>query len=72
MHEISEEELRENFDHFDSDGDGRLQMAEFVRLLEALDALDSEEDARLGFREIDTDGSGHVEFEEFTRWFISH
>jgi calmodulin len=69
MDSISEEELRENFDHFDADGDGKLELSEFIHLLDALDALDTEEQAKIGFREIDSDGSGRVDFEEFSEWF---
>ncbi len=71
MDGISEEELRENFDHFDADGDGKLELSEFIHLMEALDALDSEASAKIGFREIDSDHSGRVEFEEFAAWFTS-
>ena len=72
MHEMSQEELKENFDHFDSDGDGRLELSEFIRLIQALDDDTPVEEARLGFREIDTDRSGVIEFEEFAHWFSSH
>ncbi|MFU8765426.1 MAG: hypothetical protein ACNA7T_12925 [Haliea sp.] len=30
MSSVSDQELRENFDHFDSNGDGKLELAEFV------------------------------------------
>ena len=69
MSDIDLEELKENFEYFDSNGDGRLDLAEFSRLLAALDALEPGEDASLGFNEIDSDGSGGVEFDEFARWF---
>lgn len=69
MSGIPEEELRENFDHFDADGDGYIDLAEFGHLMEALDALEPGESPKIGFRAIDTDGSGKVDFEEFARWF---
>lgn len=71
MNEMSQEELKENFDHFDSDGDGQLEFSEFVCLIQALDADAPDDEARLGFRAIDTDGSGVIEFEEFAQWFSS-
>jgi Ca2+-binding EF-hand superfamily protein len=66
---MDNEELRENFDYFDADGDGKLDLSEFSSLMKALDALDPGESAALGFKAIDTDGSGQVEFDEFERWF---
>ena len=69
MPSISEEELRENFDHFDVNGDGCIQLSEFTALMEALDALEPGENPRIGFEAIDADGSGTIEFEEFAYWF---
>lgn len=63
-------ELRETFDHFDSDGDGAIDAGEFGRILTALGAgADSEEEARIGFESIDTDGSGTIQFNEFRTWW---
>ncbi len=69
MSDLSTEELQENFEYFDGDGDGRLDLSEFSNLMEALGALEPGEKAVIGFREIDTDGNGTVEFDEFARWF---
>ncbi len=69
MSDLSSEELRENFDHFDSNGDGKLDRGEFGRLMDALGAVEPGEDPGRGFSSIDTDGSGEVEFDEFVRWF---
>ncbi len=71
MTQLSAEELRENFNHFDRNDDGRIDRAEFIELMRALDAFESEQDAVLGFRAIDVDGSGLVEFDEFAHWFAS-
>ena len=38
MAQLSRAELRENFDYNDSNHDGRIDFAEFVALLEALEA----------------------------------
>ena len=65
----SPEELRENFDHFDSNGDGRIELPEFESLMEALGVEASLEEIRVGFGAIDTDGSGLVDFREFANWF---
>ena len=69
MTHISSEELRENFDYFDKDGDGKLSREEFAGLMEALGVAETGQDASRGFSAIDTDGSGLIEFDEFARWF---
>jgi calmodulin len=55
---MDEEELRENFDYFDANGDGKLDLREFTGLMKALDALEPGESATLGFRAIDSDALG--------------
>ena len=71
MREISIEELRENFDHFDANGDGKIDAKEFAALMSALGGDEPGSDAAIGFRAIDSDGSGLIEFDEFSRWFAT-
>ena len=71
MRELPREELHEIFDHFDRNGDGKIDRDEFVELMKALDAFETDRDANLGFKAIDLDGSGVVEFDEFARWYSS-
>ncbi|RTR33461.1 EF-hand domain-containing protein [Shewanella atlantica] len=71
MTDICQEELKDNFDHFDTDGDGSIQLSEFERLLQALEALEPGESAEIGFNAIDLDGNGSIDFEEFSEWFNS-
>ena len=70
MSDISSEELRQNFDYFDTNNDGKIELAEFASLLNALDATAPGEDPAIGFQAIDTDSSGVVEFDEFEAWFL--
>lgn len=63
------EELRETFDHFDSDSNGRIDRAEFNRLLDALGAGMSPAEADTGFDAIDSDHSGAISFAEFEAWW---
>ncbi len=72
MSEPTDEELdewQENFDHFDSDGDGRIDFGEFGALLEALGGQLGGEELRIGFAEVDEDGDGSIDFEEFVDWW---
>ena len=72
MSDISDEELKENFEHFDKNSDGKLTRTEFGELMKALGATEPEEDASRGFSSIDSDGSGGIDLEEFSRWFRSN
>jgi len=63
------QELKEDFEHADSDGDGRIDLAEFSRLLEGLEAGMSADELRTGFHEIDTDHDGRIDLREFIAWW---
>lgn len=67
-----EDELQELFRACDANGNGSLQYAEFVALLQNLGAEMGTEESRIGFREIDTDRDGHIDFREFLRWWREH
>ncbi|ABZ76553.1 putative signal transduction protein with EFhand domain [Shewanella halifaxensis HAW-EB4] len=71
MTDICQEELKDNFNHFDTDGDGRIVLSEFKLLLLALETIEPGESAEIGFNEIDLDGNGSIDFEEFSEWFNS-
>ncbi len=64
-----EQELRESFAHFDTDGNGVIDFSEFVHLLRSLSAAMSLDEMQTGFEELDRDGSGGIEFGEFLDWW---
>jgi len=69
---LSEEqldELRESFDYNDRDGDGRIQLDEFVEMLDELEAEMSAAEAKTGFEDIDTNDDGLIDFAEFCAWW---
>ena len=63
------DELREAFEYNDRDGDGRIELEEFVLMLEELEAGMSAREARTGFNEIDSNDDGLVDFREFVAWW---
>jgi Ca2+-binding EF-hand superfamily protein len=67
--DYDESELRETFDHFDRDDNGKIDREEFGELLDALDADMTEEDKDVGFDIIDTNHNQQIEFGEFLAWW---
>lgn len=65
------DELRENFDHFDGDGNGRIDRVEFKRLMDALGADAPEDELDVGFDIIDADNDGRIDFDEFSIWWMN-
>lgn len=68
-HPAGKRELKEEFVLADRDHDGRVDFAEFSRLMQGLEAGMSATDLRIGFHEIDTDGDGLIDFSEFATWW---
>jgi calmodulin len=65
------DELRENFDYFDSDDNGRIDRAEFKRLMGVLGADAPEDELDIGFDAVDTDDDGAIDFNEFAGWWMN-
>jgi calmodulin/calcium-binding protein CML/plastin-2 len=63
------EELREAFDYNDRDEDGRIELDEFVSMLDELEADTSAREAKVGFQDIDTNDDGLIDFDEFVAWW---
>ncbi len=74
MNKPSQEKLdyiRENFDYFDEDKNGHIELKEFVRLLKVIEPSATIEQAQEGFKIIDSDHNGSIEFDEFLTWWES-
>jgi|ERR1711964_324956 len=75
---ISEvERVREQFASFDADSSGRIDKAEFIRLLTELVCIGKAKDIELPtgmvneyWKRMDNDRSGQVDFIEFCQWFF--
>jgi Ca2+-binding EF-hand superfamily protein len=69
MSEKQVEELRDTFDSFDGNKDGRIAYVEFAKLLQSLRRGLAEQDCQGHFAEIDTDHDGAIAFNEFAVWW---
>ena len=65
----SVEDLMQIFSHFDSDHNGRIDRAEFKRLMAALGANAPDEELDARFNTMDEDGNGAIDFHEFKGWW---
>merc|ERR550514_2041580 len=63
--------LKREFDRFDEDGSGYVDVSELRTLLVKLGEDLSDQELEQSFRDLDTDGSGEIEFFEFVEWFTS-
>jgi len=68
-HVPTREETRKVFVHYDRDGSGAIDMAEFRALVASLGLLIPAEEVENTFNAVDLDGNGTIEFEEFYQWF---
>lgn len=66
---MDDDDLRDSFEHFDRDGDGRIDIDEFEDLCRALGGEIDREHRDVGFRAIDTNRSGYIDFDEFVTWW---
>lgn len=65
------EELKENFEFFDRDDNGRIDRAEFKRLMQVLGADAPEDELDVGFDVVDSDDDGAIDFHEFVSWWMN-
>lgn len=74
---IEVERMKKQFDMYDEDGSGEIEMAEFEMLLYRLLRVPRNEElppnrVRQFWQEIDQDRSGQVDFEEFLCWYTRY
>jgi len=63
--------LKQEFDAYDEDRSGYIDVKELRELLHKLGEELTEEELEQAFKELDADGSGEIEFFEFVEWFTS-
>jgi calmodulin len=59
------EEFKKTFQHYDKDGSGTIDPAEFTALVHSLGDKHSDSEIQGIIKKIDIDGSGHLDFTEF-------
>jgi len=62
-------ELREIFDHYDTDKNGVIDRNELRALLGALDPEFSERDVKQAIEALDDNANGVIDWEEFVEWW---
>lgn len=60
---------RRIFKHFDLDGYGTIEPAEFRKALETIGCIFKEHELAAIFNKYDKDGNGKLDYEEFANWF---
>ena len=63
------EEIQKDFDFFDRDGNGQIDLPEFIELLTVIAPKTKANKVEEGFGLIDTNGDGSIDFEEFLAWW---
>lgn len=61
--------IKEDFQFFDNDNNGRIDEEEFFELLKVLSPKVKPHQAQEGFKLIDENGDGVVDFDEFLSWW---
>uniref|UniRef100_A0A1I8G5J3 Calmodulin n=1 Tax=Macrostomum lignano TaxID=282301 RepID=A0A1I8G5J3_9PLAT len=68
----TDRELKDAFDFFDIDNDGRISSVELHKVLRFLGTKVNEEEVKTMIADVDTNGNGTVEFNEFLRMMRSY
>lgn len=63
------EEIRKEFEFFDRDGNGRIDLVEFIELLTVLAPKTKASKVEEAFRELDENDDGFIDFDEFLDWW---
>ncbi|AWL12014.1 Calmodulin [Saliniradius amylolyticus] len=62
-------QVKDEFNFFDRDDNGRIDLEEFTELLTALSPKTKDAAVAEAFSMIDENGDGHIDFDEFLAWW---
>lgn len=62
-------QIRDDFGFFDKDGNGQIDLPEFIELLTVLSPKTKAGNVEEGFKLIDSNDDGFIDFEEFLSWW---
>ena len=62
-------EARKEFDFFDQDNNGQIDLREFIELLTVLSPKTKASHVKEGFSLIDGNDDGYIDFDEFLEWW---
>lgn len=62
-------DIRKEYDYFDKDNNGQLDLQEFIELLTILSPKTKANRVEEGFNLIDDNHDGFIDFEEFLEWW---
>lgn len=62
-------EIRKEFEFFDRDQNGQIDLQEFIELLTILSPKTKASHVQEGFELIDKNSDGYIDFEEFLKWW---
>lgn len=62
-------DIKNDFSFFDRDGNGQIDLAEFIELLTVLSPKTKASHVEEGFKIIDSNNDGYIDFEEFLSWW---
>jgi len=63
------EDIRKEFEYFDKDNNGQIDLQEFIELLTILSPKTKASHVQEGFNLIDDNHDGFIDFEEFLEWW---
>jgi len=62
-------EIKQHFEFFDRDGNGYIDIKEFIELIKAISPKATDDQAVDGFELVDNNQDGLIEFREFLTWW---
>ncbi|MDC8830995.1 EF-hand domain-containing protein [Alteromonas gilva] len=63
------EEIQKDFNFFDRDGNGQIDLQEFIELLTVISPKTKASHVEEGFKLIDENDDGYIDFDEFLDWW---